>query len=82
MQNVDSEGLGPADCRMKRGCAIDADDHRRRLHAHRADGRRGHGMPSGRIPTGDDGNSAGEPAQRALGLTGEVIIPGDGSSHA
>src|SRR5262245_13923554 len=77
VQDVDGKAVGTADRRMERSCAIDADDHRRRLHAHCIDRGRRHRVPSRSVPAGDDGDRAREPAQGEPGLRGQICIRGN-----
>jgi hypothetical protein len=81
VEDVDRETAGAADGGMKRARAIDAHDHRGRLHAHGIDGGRRHGVPRLAVPAGHDGDGAGEPAQGELGLGGELLVEGDGGLH-
>src|SRR5262249_7424523 len=78
VQDVDREVARKADRGMERDRTIDADDHRWRLHAQRVEGGRGRGVPRPAAAAGDDGDRAGEPAQREPGLRGELIIRGEG----
>src|SRR3981189_1867824 len=67
---------------MKRRRAIDANDHRWRVHAHRIDcGRRQAGTHTPLSPA-PNSDGAGEPAQCELCLRGQLLVRGDGSLHA
>src|SRR5204863_9287562 len=82
VEDVDREMAGMADGRVKRRRAVDTDDHRRRLHAHRIDGGRRHGVARLTVPASHDSDGARESAQSEFRPLGDRVVQGDGSLHA
>jgi hypothetical protein len=82
VEDVDGKSRGRIDGPMKRRRAIDADDHRWRIHAHRIDRGRRHGVTRLSVSAADDSDRAREPAQCELCLLSQLRIRGDRDLHA
>ena len=82
VENVDGKSRGRTDGTMKCRRAIDADDHRWRIHAHRIDRGRRHGVTRLPVSAAHNGNGTREPAQCELCLRGQLLVRGDRGLHA
>jgi hypothetical protein len=82
MEDVDRKARGRADGPMKRRRAVDAHNHRRRLHTHGGDGSGRHSVPGCAVMAGQHCDRSREPAKRELGLRRERVVQGRCGLHA